>query len=106
MSASAPDEEGVSVRNEGGLGRVRLGGDLVMPYDMANGWETFQPGLHYMPFARLTFQERRGMETRNPANLAAPKRRGAQPDQPASYSTRTTYLFLSYLCNSHFAACG
>jgi hypothetical protein len=46
------------------------------------------------------------METRNPANLAAPKRRGAQPDQPASYSTRTTYLFLSYLCNSHFAACG
>jgi hypothetical protein len=45
VSASAPDEEGVSVRNEGGLGRVRLGGDLVMPYDMANGWETFQPGL-------------------------------------------------------------
>eukprot|EP00964_Phaeocystis_antarctica_P073442 scaffold45043_cov63-Phaeocystis_antarctica.AAC.4 len=34
VSASAPDEEGVSVRNEGGFGRERLGGDLVMAYDM------------------------------------------------------------------------
>ena len=46
VSASAPDEEGVSVMNEGGFGRVRLGGDLVVAFAIrTNGFAKrwFQP---------------------------------------------------------------